>query len=137
MVLAGFKFDWKRLENFAKNLEKWKTRSKPPERNSRISEQGANRSKKTRECDNKEQPARKEPESFKTGSKPLERDWRISKETREIENKGQTVRKELENFKKKEGAHRSKETRESENKEQTARKELENFRSRSKLLERD
>ena len=51
-----------------------KTRSKPLEKNWRISEQGENRSKETREFENKEQTARKELENFSRRSKPLERD---------------------------------------------------------------
>ena len=92
-----------RLENFSR-------RSKPLERNQRISEQGANRSKETREFQQKDQTARKRLENFRTRSRPLS----ISEQ----------------------GANRSKETREFQQKEQTARKELESFRTRSKPLER-
>ena len=45
-----------------------------------------------------EQTARKEVGDFRTRSKPLERDKRISKEARGFENKEQTARKELENL---------------------------------------
>ena len=43
-------------------------------RNKTISEQGANRSKETREFQQKEQIARKRLENFSRRSKPLERD---------------------------------------------------------------
>ena len=85
-----------------------KPRSKLLKRNYRVSEQGTNRSKETREF-------RKRLENLKAKSKLLERNYRVSEK----------------------GANRSKETRASENKEQTARKDLENFRTRSKPLERD
>ena len=46
LVLAGFKFDYTETRKFRnKSLARWKTRSKPPERNLRISEEAANRSK--------------------------------------------------------------------------------------------
>ena len=57
----------KRLENFSR-------RSKPLERNQRISAEGANRSKETREFQQKEQTARQRLETFSRRSKPLERD---------------------------------------------------------------
>ena len=50
------------------------TRSKPLETGWRISAEGANRSKETREFQNKEQTARKKLENFSRRSKPLERD---------------------------------------------------------------
>ena len=56
------------------------------EQNEIISEQGANRSKKTREIENKEQ-----------ATLISEQGANRSKETREIENKEQATRKELEN----------------------------------------
>ena len=57
----------KRLENFSR-------RSKPLERNQKISAEGANRSKETRKFQQKEQTAPKRLENFRTRSKPLERD---------------------------------------------------------------
>ena len=72
-----------------------KTRSKPLEGKSRFAEEGAKRSKETREfrerleVENKKQTARKEVEHFRTRSNSLARDVRISAE----------------------GANRSKETR--------------------------
>ena len=58
-----------------KRLENSKTRRKLFEREEGIGEQGANRSKETREFENKAH----------------------SKETRQFENKGQTARKRVEN----------------------------------------
>ena len=52
-----------------------KAKSKLLERNYRVSEKGANRSKETRASENKEQTARKDLENFRTRSKPLERDF--------------------------------------------------------------
>ena len=75
-----------------------------------MSEEGANRSKGTREFPKTEQTARKRLE-------------KIPKEAREFERREYAGRKELENFR-----TRSK---------PTARKEVESFRARSKLLERD
>ena len=51
-----------------KNLGSFRRRSKPIERDERLS-------KEAREIENKEQTARKE---FRISSKPLERDWRIA-----------------------------------------------------------
>ena len=77
---------------------------------------------------------------FGRRSKPLEKDWRISKETRYIKNLEETTRKELDNFQNKEQAALKRPKnfeRELENKEQTARKEPENYKARSKPLEKD
>ena len=90
-----------------------KARSKPLERNKRISEEGANCSKETRGF-------RQRLENLTTRSKPLERSSRIS-------GGANRSRERLENFEK---------TRDSENTEQTTQKELEGFRG-SKPLERD
>ena len=112
-----------------KRLESLKTRSKPFQGKHIISEEGANRLEETREF-------RERVENFRRGSKPLERELRISRETRIFESKEQTAGKELETRVSEEAADRWKQTRESENKEQTARKEMENFRRRGNPLER-
>ena len=126
----------KKLENVRRR------RSKPLERDYRISEQGANRSKGTRGLVNKEQTAPKRLVNLRTGRKPLQRNRRRSKPiekenrdkiiceqvasgskgTREFQNKEQTARKLQENC---------------ENKEQAKRKRLENLRTRSKPLAKD
>ena len=62
-------------EQTARNeLENFRTRSKPLERDKRMSAEGANRPKETREFQQKEQTARKRLENFSRRSKPLERD---------------------------------------------------------------
>ena len=75
--------------------------SKPLERNQSNLEQGANRSKGTREFHKKEQTAQKTLEN--------------SRETREIENREHTTRKELETFRT--SSRPLGETREFENKQ--------------------
>ena len=125
----------KKLENVRRR------RSKPLERDYRISKQGANRSKGTRGLVNKEQTAPKRLVNLRTGRKPLQRNRRrskpIEKENRDKiiceqvasgskgtreQNKEQTARKLQENC---------------ENKEQAKRKRLENLRTRSKPLAKD
>ena len=91
-----------------------KPRSKLLKRSYRVSEQGANRSKKTKEIQRNEQAARKELENFRTRSKPLERD--------------SSIRKRLENLKAK--------NKLLEKKEQAARKRLGHLNTRGKPLER-
>ena len=89
--------------SFERDYRNWKkgtTRSTPLERDCRM--------KETREIESKEKSARKEPDSIRSRSKPLERNRRVSEEA----------------------AQRSKETRES-------RKRLENLKTRSKPLERN
>ena len=95
-----------------------------------MSEQGANRSKETREfrkrLKNREcLSARSKPfelESFRTRRTLLETGNRENRNPREFEDKEQTARKE---------------TREFQNKEQTARQEFKILRRRSKPLESD
>ena len=100
-----------------KKLENFSSRSKPLETNYRISAEGANRSKGTREFQNNEQTARKELDNSAEGANR-------SKGTREIQQMEQTARNEKENFSRRskplkrgwrilaEGANRSKETEE-------------------------
>ena len=64
---------WNREQTAGKERGNCKTRSNPLERNYRVSEPRANRSKETRKFQNKGQPARKELEHFRGRSKPLEK----------------------------------------------------------------